>query len=397
MTAFAHRTDKVTGSAIRELFKLLGDPEIISFGGGNPAKESFPVETVRKLTDSLLQEKGTSLLQYGPTEGYAPLIDAYISHVLSPLGLDGGRQNVLVTSGSMQGIDLIARIFVDPGDTVLVESPSFLGALQTFNLYQANLVPVEMDGHGVIIERLEELMKLHRPKLFYCIPTFQNPTGKTLPEDRRRAVAELAKKYDVIVIEDDPYRELRYRGEPLKTIKSFDSAEQVVLLNSFSKTLSPGIRVGCAFGRQDIIRKMTIAKQSADTHTSNLTQAIVAEFLERGCMPPHLNGIIPDYAVRMEAMLTAMDEFFPEACAYTRPEGGLFIWGELPEGLEMLPLFKRATQELKVAFIPGEHFYVSPEMGKNTFRLNFSAEGPRRIGQGIKLLGGLFREAVEAQ
>lgn len=180
MTAFAHRTDKVTGSAIRELFKLLGDPEIISFGGGNPAKESFPVETVRKLTDSLLQEKGTSLLQYGPTEGYAPLIDAYISHVLSPLGLDGGRQNVLVTSGSMQGIDLIARIFVDPGDTVLVESPSFLGALQTFNLYQANLVPVEMDGHGVIIERLEELMKLHRPKLFYCIPTFQNPTGMTL-------------------------------------------------------------------------------------------------------------------------------------------------------------------------------------------------------------------------
>lgn len=183
--------------------------------------------------------------------------------MLSPLGLDGGRQNVLVTSGSMQGIDLIARIFVDPGDTVLVESPSFLGALQTFNLYQANLVPVEMDGHGVIIERLEELMKLHRPKLFYCIPTFQNPTGKTLPEDRRRAVAELAKKYDVIVIEDDPYRELRYRGEPLKAIKSFDSAGQVVLLNSFSKTLSPGIRVGCAFGRQDIIRKMTIAKQSA--------------------------------------------------------------------------------------------------------------------------------------
>lgn len=390
MTAFASRMDNVSGSAIRELFKLLGDPQIISFGGGNPSKDSFPVDLVRQMTDKILAEKGTVVLQYGATEGYKPYIEACLEYLRARKGLVGTPANMLALSGSMQGIDLITRIFVNPGDAVLVESPSFLGALQTFNLYQAKLVPVEMEEDGIVIETLERLMKEHKPKLFYCIPTFQNPTGRTLSAKKRRQVAELARKYDVIVIEDDPYCELRYTGEPLPAIKSFDEDGHVILLSSFSKTLSPGLRVGNAFGREDIIRKMTICKQSADTHSCNITQAIAAEFVAGGYMVPHLEQIIPDYAVRMNTMLDALAKYFPSDCTYTKPDGGLFIWGELPKGTPALELFKRAVEEIKVAFVPGEHFFISPDMGKNTFRLNFSAETPERIEEGVRLLGGLI-------
>ena len=391
MTAFARRLDNVTGSAIRELFKLVADPSIISFGGGNPARESFPVDTVRTLCDEILSTNGATVLQYGMTEGYMPYIDAYIEHILKPKGfMDAKRENVLALSGSMQGIDLICKVFLNPGDTILVESPTFLGALQTYNLYQANIVPVDMDDEVVVVERLEELMKKHSPKLFYCIPTFQNPTGRTLLAERRKKIAELASKYDVMVIEDDPYCELRYSGEKLPTIKSFDRTDNVILLNSFSKTLSPGIRVGAAYSSREIIRKMTIVKQSADTHSPNLTQAIAAEFLNRGMMQPHLESIIPDYAKHMNAMLEAMEVHFPKGCMYTKLEGGLFIWVTLPEGMDALEVFKRSVAEAKVAFVPGEHFFVNPAMGKNTLRLNFSAEPPEKIREGIKRLGELL-------
>ncbi len=394
MPAFAKRLDKVTGSAIRALFSLLGDPKIISFGGGNPAKESFPVDLVQKYTDELYKQDGAAILQYGATEGYKPYIKACLDALLKNKGLSGTSANLLALTGSMQGIDLICRTFLDPGDTILVEAPTFLGALQTFNLYQTNIIPVAMDNDGLIMSELEEAIIKHRPKLLYCIPTFQNPTGRTLTLERRKTVAELAAKYDVVVIEDDPYCELRYSGTPLPTIKSFDTTGNVVLLNSFSKTLSPGMRVGYAFGREDIIRKMTICKQSADTHTSNITQAIAAEFLTNNALAPHLESVIPMYSKKLNAMLNAMDKYFPTECTYTKPEGGLFVWGELPYGIRTLDLFKTAVEEYKVAFIPGEHFYPSPELGYNTFRLNFSSESIERIENGIMLLGELFKEAI---
>ncbi|MDO4568422.1 MAG: PLP-dependent aminotransferase family protein [Clostridia bacterium] len=394
MTMFAKRMEHVTGSAIRELFKLLGDPEIISFGGGNPAKESFPVDTVRALCDELLAREGSVLLQYGATEGYGRYLDAYIGYLAQEKGICAQRSNVLATTGSMQGIDLICKAFLDPGDAVLVESPAFLGALQTFNLSQAKLVPVPMDAEGVMTDALEELMREWRPKLFYCIPTFQNPTGKTLGVERRKRVAELAAKYDVIVAEDDPYCELRYRGEALPPIKAFDESDHVILLNSFSKTLSPGLRVGAAMGSAPIIRKLTICKQSADTHTANITQAIAAEFMLQGLMKPHLESIRPMYLERMNAMLDAAHRYFPRECALTNPDGGLFIWGEMPEGTDMLALFNRAVKERGVAFIPGEHFYCREELGKHTLRLNFSSEPVERIARGMEALGGLLAECL---
>lgn len=386
MSEFAKRLDGVSGSAIRELFKLAGDPEIISFGGGNPSKDSFPVDVIRDITDKKLKDEGKILLQYGGTEGYMPLRKAYLEHLAGPKGVKGEIDNVLITTGSMQGLDLTLKALVDPGDVVLVESPTFLGALQAFNIAQAKLVGVPMDDEGVIIEELEALIKQHHPKLFYCIPTFQNPTGKTLSEPRRRKIAALAAQYDVTVIEDDPYCDLRYSGEPMPCIKQFDEADKVILMNSFSKIISPGIRVGVALGRKELIRKMTICKQCTDTHTPLLTQAIAAEFLERGLLPGHLKKILPAYAVQLNTMLDCADEFFPATAKITRPQGGLFVWCELAEGVSGEAVFKKAVSEYKVAFVPGEHFYCDGT-GKNTIRLNFSSETPEKIKIGMERLG----------
>ncbi|OQB24395.1 MAG: 2-aminoadipate transaminase [Firmicutes bacterium ADurb.Bin182] len=392
MPEFARRMEHVTGSAIRELFKLLADPGIISLGGGNPARESFPVEELKEIIFELMTESGVNLLQYGSTEGYMPLREAYLERIAKPKGIEGDIQNVLTLTGSMQGLDLLCKVFLNPGDAVLVESPTFLGALQAFTVYQAELVPVNMDDEGIIIDHMEEMIIKHHPKLFYCIPTFQNPTGKTLRAKRREQLVRLAEKHDLIIIEDDPYCDLRYKGDPVPPIKKFDEEERVVMLNSFSKIISPGIRVGCALGKKEIIRKMSVAKQCSDTHTPNLTQAAVAEFLSRGLLPGHLKRILPYYAERLAAMLDSMDECFPESCRYTRPEGGLFVWGELEDGINVTELFKIAATELKVAFIPGEQFFTCPEMGKNTFRFNFSSENRKNIESAIRKLGALFRQ-----
>ncbi|MEL7609903.1 MAG: PLP-dependent aminotransferase family protein [Bacillota bacterium] len=392
MLTFAKRMDGVTGSAIRELFKLMTNADIISFGGGNPSKDSFPVDTVRRIADECLKDNGVALLQYGPTEGYLPLREAYLKHIVRPRGIQAELENALITTGSMQALDLTLKVLLDPGDRVLVESPTFLGALQAFAIAQAKCVPVPMDDEGVVIEELERLMKEHKPKLFYCIPTFQNPTGRTLGALRRKRIAELAREHNVIVLEDDPYCDLRYRGETQPPIKSFDTSDQVLLFNSFSKSISPGLRVGCALGAPEIIRKMTVCKQCTDTHTTLLTQAIVAEFLNRGLLPGHLASIIPGYTAQLDTMLEGMDKYFPEGAHYVRPEGGLFIWCELKPGADALPLFKRATAEHKVAFIPGEHFFVDGS-GKNTLRLNFSSEPVERIKIGIQKLGELLCSA----
>ncbi len=393
MPAFARRMDGITGSAIRELFKLLAKGDVISFGGGNPSASSFPVEEIRRISDALLAQQGQSVLQYGATEGYAPLRCAIAQHMLAPRGVRAGDDQILPTTGSIQGMDLLSRIFLDRGDKVLVEAPTFLGVLQTLRIAGAELIPVPSDGEGVLMDELEALIKEHRPKLFYCIPTFQNPSGKTLGLARRRRIAELAAEYDFIVAEDDPYYDLRYSGEALPPIMRFDTSGNVVLLNSFSKVISPGIRVGCAVGTPGIIRKMTIAKQGVDTHTPVFTQAIVAEFLQQGLLHPQMERIRPEYAVRLEAMLRAMDDYFPGECRYTRPEGGLFVWGECP-GLDMQALVNRATEEKKVAYIPGAHFFSHPAGHEGTFRLNFSGTAFENIDVGIKRLGDLMKEEL---
>ncbi|MDD7522712.1 MAG: PLP-dependent aminotransferase family protein [Clostridiales bacterium] len=390
----AERMQGVNGSAIRELFKLLGDPEIISFGGGNPAKECFPKEDIEKITDELLRDKSDVLLQYGATEGYLPLRKAYIEKILPDLGLTAELENVLALTGSMQGLDLICKVVVNPGDVVLVEEPSFLGALQTFNIAQAKLVPVPLHTDGIHVDELEALVREYRPVMFYTIPTFQNPTSWVSGIEARKAIARLAAEYDMIVIEDDPYASLRFSGEKLPTIKSFDTSGNVILMSSFSKTISPGMRVALCCGNAELIRKMTIAKQSADTHSPNLNQAIIAEYLNRDLLPEHIVEISKVYAHSASAMIEAMEEYFPDWVEYEKPIGGLFIWCTLPEGWDASELFKKAVAR-KVAFVPGVSFFTTPGKGNNTFRLNFSAEPEERIRRGIRTLGDLLKETAE--
>ena len=390
----AERMQGVNGSAIRELFKLLGDPEIISFGGGNPAKECFPKEDIEKITAELLRDKSDVLLQYGATEGYLPLRKAYIEKILPDLGLTAELENVLALTGSMQGLDLICKVVVNPGDVVLVEEPSFLGALQTFNIAQAKLVPVPLHTDGIHADELEALVREYRPVMFYTIPTFQNPTSWVSGIEARKAIARLAAEYDMIVIEDDPYASLRFSGEKLPTIKSFDTSGNVILMSSFSKTISPGMRVALCCGNAELIRKMTIAKQSADTHSPNLNQAIIAEYLNRDLLPEHIAEISKVYAHSASVMIEAMEEYFPDWVEYEKPIGGLFIWCTLPEGWDASELFKKAVAR-KVAFVPGVSFFTTPGKGNNTFRLNFSAEPEERIRRGIRTLGDLLKETAE--
>lgn len=384
---FARRFDQVSGSAIREIFKLIARPGMISFAGGNPAKSALPDGVCAQIAKEVLSRDGKAILQYGATEGYPPLLESLHPYVEDALGCP--VDSVLPTTGSTQGMDLLCKALIDPGDVILVENPTFLGNMQCMRLYQAKLVPVESDDGGLMLDRLEEAMREHHPKMLYVIPTFQNPTGRTLAADRRQPIAELAAKYGVVVAEDDPYRDLRYAGTPLPSIKSFDREGWVVFLGSFSKIISPGLRVGYMAGDPRILRKCTIGKQSADVHTSNLTQAVVDAFLRRNLLPEHIRTICAAYRTQMDAMLAELADF-PAGTVYTHPEGGLFIWVELPEGLNALELLP-ACVERGVAYVPGTHFFADGGH-LNTLRLNFSNSTVAQIHQGMRSI----REVIAA-
>ena len=385
---YAHRFDNVSGSAIREINKLDANPGMISSPGGNPAQAALPDVVCAELAKEVLNDNGKAILQYGATEGYAPLLESLRTYVEDALGcpVDG----ILPTTGSTQGMDLLCKALINPGDVILVENPTFLGNMQCMRLYEANLVPVESDDGGIIIEKLEEAIIKHKPKILYTIPTFQNPTGKTLAADRRQPIAELAAKYGVVVAEDDPYRDLRYSGTALPSIKSYDKEGWVMFLGSFSKIISPGLRVGYMAGDPRILRKCTVGKQSADVHTSNLTQAIVDQFLRRNLLPEHIKTICASYKEQMDAMMEELATF-PAGTTYTKPEGGLFIWVELPEHLNALELMSKCV-ERGVAYVPGTHFFA--EGGHdNTLRLNFSNSTVEQIHTGMAVIRDVIAEA----
>ncbi len=392
---FAERMRHVNGDTARNIFKFMADPSIISFGGGSPAKETFPVEAIRDIVDEALANNAASVLQYGMTAGWLPLREAYIAHILAPKGVQAALPNVLMTTGGTQGFDLVTQAFVNPGDTVLVESPTFLASLTVLAKLGANVVAVETDEDGIVTDDLEQKARLYKPRLLYVIPTFQNPTGRTIPAARRRKIAELAAQYNFIVAEDDPYCDLRFSGQEQPPIKQFDTAGNVVLLHSFSKIVSPGIRVGSVTAEPDIIDKMMLVKQCADAHTANLSQVICAEFLRRGMLPPHLQAIMPIYKVRLDAMLSGIERYFPAGCAYTKPEGGLFVWVRLPADIDTMPLMERAAREIKVAFVPGAPFCVDPAAGRNCLRLNFSSSTPEVIEEGMRRLGEFLSTVCE--
>lgn len=388
---FARHMRPLSGSAIREIFKLLGKPGMISFAGGNPSNTALEPEVISRLAGEVLEKHGAVLLQYGATDGFTPLRES-LSEFLKTASVNAAPSEILPVQGAQQAFDLLLKALINPGDVILCESPTFLGALQAMHTYNARVIPMPMDEEGVIIDAAEELIKAHHPKLMYVIPTFQNPTGITLSLPRRKALAALAEKYGVVIAEDDPYRDLRYAGEALPAIKSFDEAGWVVYMSSFSKYISPGMRLGAAVANPLLYRKMVIGKQSTDVHSPLLNQAIVDAYLREGLLPDHIRRIREGYRLQLNAMLEGFDHF-PTGTTHTVPEGGLFIWAALPEGISALEALNRSI-ERNVAFVPGTHFY--PEGGhENTLRLNFSMSEIPQIQEGMKRLGELISEMIK--
>lgn len=395
MPEFAKRMSIVKPSPVRVLTRImLGDPEMISFAGGNPAVEGYPLEDIARLSEQVLQEKGVKIAQYGSTDGFQEFRESALEYLIKPRGVEAPVENTLTLTGSSQGFDLMARVLLDPGDTVLCDGATFVGALQAYHMAEANVVGVEMDDDGVILEDLEEKMVRYRPKFFYTIPTFQNPTGKTIPAARRQRIAELAAKYDVFVLEDDPYCDLRFRGEPVPPIKTFDQADKVILFNSFSKILIPGLRLGIAVGPEELIRRMSVAKQAAVAFSNTLGEAIADAYLREGLLPAQIAKISPIYGQRCDRLAAGVDRFFPEGTKYVMPDGGMFLWAELPgdpEHYNMTELRMQALKEIKVGFIDGNEMSAIPGKYRNCIRLNFSREPFERIDQGLEKLGAFLK------
>jgi len=384
---YADRVNNMANSAIRELLKVIERPNVISFAGGLPAPELFPLSDIRESYDRVLGAGDPSVLQYGTTEGYLPLREE-ISAQMRAKGIHAEADNIFLTNGSQQGLDLIAKLFLNPGDEVLLQNPSYLGAIQTFRSYQANFRIVPTIKGGIDIPALELSLKEHRPKLIYLAPTYQNPTGSTLTLEERKAVARLASQYEVPVIEDDPYSELRYDGSALAPIKSFATEDAVIYLGTFSKTLAPGLRLGWIVADRDIIAKLVIAKQGTDLHTSTLLQRATHYYLTHFNASEHVETIRQTYKARRDLMLTELKTNFSAQVIWTEPTGGMFIWLTLPENYDTVELLPRAVAA-NVAYVPGAHFFAH-EGSHSSMRLNFSNPTPAQIKKGIKALAEIL-------
>jgi len=386
---YAKRMDFIKGSAIRELLKLTEQPEIISFAGGLPAPELFPIEEMKQVCLRVLDADGKAALQYSPTEGYMPL-RKMISERMKKLGIDVAPEQILITSGSQQGLDFSGKVFLDEGDTVICESPSYLGALNAFKSYLPRFVEVEMDQDGMKMDELEKALQENpNAKFIYTIPDFQNPSGITMSLERRKKLVELAVKYNVPVVEDNPYGELRFEGKMLPAIKHFDTTGIVIFLGTFSKIFSPGLRIGWVAASPEIVRKYVLVKQGADLQTNSMSQREAAAFMEMFDIDKHIEKIIGVYRRRRDLMVETMEKEFPKGFTFTYPSGGLFTWVEMPEGIDAAEVLKKALEE-KVAFVPGGTFY--PNGGnENHCRLNYSCMPEDKIVEGITRLGKVFR------
>ncbi len=386
---FARRIEGMSSSIIREILKYTQQPDVISFAGGLPAPELFPVQEVQEACCDILSHQGAKALQYSPTEGYPPLKGCLLEKVRK-YGVTAEESNILFTSGSQQALDLVGKLFIDPGDVVLTEAPTYLGGLQAFNAYQAHYVTVPLDEDGMQVDKLEDILAKQPVKFIYVLPNFHNPAGVTLSYERRLKLVELAAKYGVFIVEDDPYGELRFEGEDIPPLYTLHK-ENVLYLSTFSKTLSPGIRLGWISGPQEIIARLVQAKQGADLHTSTFIQMVAYSCYQRGLFQNHVPKIRQVYKERRDLMLATMEKHFPADVTWTRPQGGLFLWVTLPEHVDTAELLQVALEE-KVAFVPGFAFYPDGA-GRNSMRLNFSNAQPEMIEEGIKRLGrALIRE-----
>lgn len=385
---FSQRAQQLKSSVIREILKVTMRPEITSFAGGLPSPATFPVERMRAAYDSVLSRQGKVALQYGPSDGYAPLRE-WIAASLSTSGAKIVPEQVLMLSGSQQGLDLLAKVLIDEGSKVLVETPSYLGALQAFSVYQPEFVSVPTDDHGLVPEAVAGIGQGAR--LLYALPNFQNPTGRTLSVERRAALVETCARLGLPLIEDDPYGALSYRGEPLPKMLTMNP-NGVIYMGSFSKVLTPGIRLGYVVAPLPLTRKLEQAKQAADLHTAQLTQMVVHEVIKDGFLTEHIPTIRSLYGDQCQAMLAALTEFFPAGVTWTKPEGGMFIWVTLPKHIDSMQLLDEAVAQ-NVAFVPGAPFYAN-EPEQNTLRLSFVTVPPEKIREGVAKLGKLIAAKI---
>ena len=392
----SNRMGALRGSAIREIFKYAADPAVISLAGGNPNPELFPGEALSDIAAEMLRDHPVTALQYGITEGYTPLREAIRERLARIERIGTDNDDVLVTSGGQQGIELATKCLVNEGDVVIVEQPSFIGATNAFRSYGARLVGVPVREDGMDLDELERVIAQNQNvKIIYTIPTFQNPMGVTMSVDKRRRLYDIALKYGVLILEDNPYGELTFDGVKMPTIKSMDTEGIVLYSGSFSKILAPGLRLGFMCAPRAIIQKMVVAKQISDVHTPMLTQLIATEYMKRYDLDALIGNMRENYAHKCKTMLDAMDEFFPADVTYTRPGGGLFIWCDLGHGLDTLALSKRAIEQ-KVVYVPGNTFMVDMDQPTSTLRLNYSTMSDEKIVEGIRRLGGVFREALKS-
>lgn len=382
-------------SAIREIFKSLGTPGAISFAAGNPSPESFPVEDITRIANAILSENASTALQYGTTEGYAPLRELVIKRISEKFDCVKDGDMTIITSGGQQGIELFCKVMCNRGDVVICENPSFIGALNAFRSIGAVPVGVPLEDDGINIEALEEALKAHKnAKFMYLIPTFQNPAGITTSLEKRKAVYALAQKYDIMILEDNPYGELRFAGEDVPTYKSMDADGRVVYCGSFSKILSAGMRVGFVCGNETVVQKMVVAKQVEDVHTNQFFQMIVARFMQECDMDAHIEKIRALYKHKANLMLAALDKYMSKEVKFTRPEGGLFLWCTLPEGIELSDFMKESIAQ-KVFVVTGKAFNCDEAADSDSFRLNYSMPSDEEIDKGIKILADIIKSKLK--
>ena len=385
----ADRTRIMGANAIREILKVVSQPGMVSLAGGIPSPDSFPMAIIGELTEKVLAKYSSGALQYDLTEGFFPLRESLVP-LLEKRGIKSSAEYINITSGSQGVLDSIAKILISKGDKIAVEAPTYLGAISAFNPYEPEYVRMEMDDDGVIPESLEEVLKNNSIKFIYLVPTFQNPTGRSITLERRKSIAEIIIKYNALLVEDDPYSALRYRGESLPPIASF-APDNVLYSSTLSKVFAPGLRIGF-FVAPEIIRKwLVLVKQGVDLHTSTFNQALAAEYLTGGYLESHLPGIIKLYKPRQDAMIDAIDRFFPKEFMTARSDGGMFLWVRGPEGFDMLELYHKAIEN-KVAYVPGKFFYTDPDEGIETMRLNYTMATTETIYLAVEKLASVIKD-----
>ena len=390
---FSKKLSDLKPSAIREIFKSLTDPEIISFAAGNPSPESFPVSELAAISADIFANSSTTALQYSITEGYPPLREAIAKRQKQKFGIGAEDDTVLIVSGGQQGIELAAKVFCNEGDTVICENPSFIGSLNSFRSNGINVVGVELEADGINVQKLEQALKESKNvKLLYVIPTFQNPAGITTSLEKRREILRLAKKYDIVIVEDNPYGELRFRGEDVPTLKSMDDEGRVIYCSSFSKILSAGMRVGFVVANERIVSKMAVGKQGEDVHTNIFFQMLCHRYMTECDIDGHIKDINDLYRHKCDLMLECIDKYVPsDKVTFTRPDGGLFIWGTVKGCDDVSPIVKKLLEK-KVAVVPGSAFNCDTTAPSSSFRLNYSTPSDEQIVEGIKRLGEVFKD-----